>query len=141
MWPGWAAAYGCASQRPGCDPPPLLEFAARGHCGQSWGVLSRTSIFGEMFDARRHAHCAHWPSAAGGRRSLYRDFAPIRHLRPEDAGVCTLRRGDCSSDSKTHGFQSIPRDPHAMEGDAHTACCLRVWCLIELPLGRDWVCV
>jgi hypothetical protein len=26
-------------------------------------------------------------------------------------------------------------------GDAHTACCVRVWRLIAQPLGRDWVCV
>jgi len=26
-------------------------------------------------------------------------------------------------------------------GDAHTACCVHTWCLIERPLERDWVCV
>jgi hypothetical protein len=39
------------SQQPGCDPPPRLDFAARGSCGQSWGVLSCTTILGG--DARR----------------------------------------------------------------------------------------
>jgi len=24
-------------------------------------------------------------------------------------------------------------------GDAHTGCCVHVWCLIAWPLGRDWV--
>ncbi len=26
-------------------------------------------------------------------------------------------------------------------GDAHTECCVRMWCLIARPLGRGWVCV
>ena len=26
-------------------------------------------------------------------------------------------------------------------GDAHTACCVHMWCLIARPLERDWVCV
>jgi len=40
-----------------------------------------------------------------------------------------------------------PRDPHVMQadtrrcGDAHTACCVHMWCLIAWPLELDWVCV
>jgi len=30
--------------------------------------------------------------------------------------------------------------PRDCEG-AHTECCVRVWCWIERPRGRDWVCV
>jgi len=44
-------------------------------------------------------------------------------------------------------YITIPYDrPAAMVcarhcGDAHTACCVRVWRLIAQPLGRDWVCM
>ncbi len=34
-------------------------------------------------------------------------------------------------------WRRAPRDC----GDAHTECCVRVWCWIERPLGRDWVCM
>jgi hypothetical protein len=113
--PGWAAAHDCASQQPGDGPPPRLGFAVRGRCGQSRGILSRGSILGEMFGTGSRVHRARRPSAAG---------------------VRTSRRGDGTSDSKT--LPEYSRDPHVMEG---AACCVRVWCLIERPLGRGWVCV
>ncbi len=45
-----------------------------------------------------------------------------RRALPED--VHTSRRGDGTSDSKTQPAYSL--DPHAMERDAHTACCVLV---------------
>jgi hypothetical protein len=59
-----------------------------------------------------------------------RALAPIRHLRPADAGVCASRCGGGASDSKT-----LP------EYSPRPACCVRMWRLIAQPLGRDWVCV
>ena len=47
----------------------------------------------------------------------------------------------------SRALPEYPRDPHAMQadtrgcGDAHTACCVHMWCLIARPLERDWVCV
>ena len=71
---------------------------------------------------------AHPPSAAGGRRSLC--FAQRRRrVRQQDASrvfPATRMR-----------WRRALRDC----GDAHTECCVRVWCLIARPLGRDWVCV
>jgi hypothetical protein len=67
---------------------PMLMRGARGRCGPLRGVLSRGSILGKMFGARRRAHRARAPSAAGGRRSL--GFAVRwRSLRQQDAsGGC-----------------------------------------------------
>jgi len=126
---------------------------------------------GEMFGAGRGAHCARPPSAAGGRRSLcfaqrlrgirrqdasggemfgarrraHRaqddTSADSENLRPADAGVCASRQPDAS-----RVFQRPACDGGALTkslgcGDAHTASCVRVWCLIAQPLGRGWVCV
>ena len=116
---GWAAAHGCASQQPGCDPPPRLDFAARERCGQSRGVLSRTSILGE--DAQRERVRR---GGAGRRTASWQ-----RHVRQQDAYrvfPATRMR-----------WRRAPRDC----GDAHTECCVRVWCWIERPRGRNWVCV
>ena len=73
--------------RLGFDRPPRLAFAARGHCGQSWGVLSRTSTLGG--DAQRER------VRRGGRWSAHGDVAAARP---------TAGR-----------LQSIPSDPHVMQ--------------------------
>ena len=65
--------------------------------------------------------------------------------RPPAHGVCASRGGGGTSDSRA--LPEYPSDPHAMQadtrgcGDAHTACCVHMWCLIARPLERDWVCV
>jgi hypothetical protein len=43
-------------------------------------------------------------------------------------------------------FQSIPATRMRCRqqrccGDAHTVCCVHMWCLIARPLGCGWVCV
>jgi hypothetical protein len=85
------------------------------------------------YDRPAHVRCqasrprAHPPSAAGGRRSL-RFAQRLRHVRRQDASrVFPAARVR---------WRRALRDC----GDADTACCVRVWCLIARPLGRDWVC-
>ena len=81
-----------------------------------------------MFGARHRAHRAHPPSAASRRRSL-RFAQRRRHVRRQDASrVFPAARVR---------WRRALRDC----GDADTSCCVRVWCLIARPLGRDWVCV
>jgi len=81
-----------------------------------------------MFGARHRAHRAHPPSAASRRRSL-RFAQRRRHVRQQDASrVFPATRMQ---------WRRALRDC----GEAHTECCVRVWCLIARPLGRDWVCV
>jgi hypothetical protein len=65
--------------------------------------------------------------------------------RPPAHRVCASRGVGSTSDSRA--FPVYPRDPHVMQadtrrcGDAHTACCVHMWCLIAWPLELDWVCV
>ena len=72
-----------------------------------------------------------WQPSCGDRVCGHLHRHVLRHLRPADAGVCASRCGGGAPDSKT-----LPE-----WGNTHTACCVRVWCLIARPLGRGWVCV
>ena len=109
----WAALASLAARR---SPPGLLSLHRRPD-DRPAHVRRKTS--------RPRAHP---PSAAGGRRSLC--FAQRRRrVRQQDASrvfPATRMR-----------WRRALRDC----GDAHTECCVRVWCLIARPLGRDWVCV
>ena len=108
---GWAAAHGCAGRWPVCCGPSPGVVLFRG-CGA--GGLGQ---LGCLRLSRR---------------------PPIDPEFPTYVATVALT---------TRHLQSIPRNPHAMEsaprdcGDARTECCVRVWCWIERPLGRDWVCM
>jgi hypothetical protein len=89
-----------------------------------------------------------------------RTVADAGRARVEGVTICTAWRGGTASRSRSLCFarrrrrvrqQGASRVFPATRmrwrralrgcGDAHTACCVRVWCLIARPLGRGWVCV
>ena len=121
---GWAAAHSCASQWPGCGPCPRLGFAARGRCGLSRGVLSRRSILGE--DARRGGarHCARGTGCRGRRAAqrVARGSRDVRGAREQRRKIGSSQQPpestlhtETTARPTTRRFQSIPRNPHAME--------------------------
>jgi hypothetical protein len=58
------------------------------------------------------------------------------------ARVGARRRGSGASNSRTlTEYSPRPACDGGDCGDAHTERCVRVWCWIERPRGRDWVCV
>ena len=94
--------------------------SARLRCaGTLWAVAGRPLT--HIYFGRE---CAARAGAPRGRTASWQ-----RHVRQQDAYrvfPATRMR-----------WRRAPRDC----GDAHTECCVRVWCWIERPRGRDWVCV
>jgi hypothetical protein len=90
---------------------------AHAHLLMTWFNVNRTRQTSDMCSttsAETHTSGAETCAV----RTCHRQSHQLR--APSDGGAPTKSRG-C--------------------GDAHTACCVRVWCLIALPLGRGWVCV
>ena len=133
---GRAAARGCDGRWPDCGACPWLGFAARGRCGTPPGFLRGRIYFRQGWGwgegRRRRGAC---PSAAVGTawrscvdsRSRSLLFAR-RRRRIRQQGASRGFSAKCSahgtSDSKT--LPEYSRDPHAMDRNAHTACCVRV---------------
>jgi hypothetical protein len=89
------------------------EWAAARGCAGRWPGHGACPRLG--FAAR--GRCGPSPGVLRGR--IY--FAGLGARRRARHTSC---RGDCTSDSKT--LPEYSRDPHAMERNAHTACCVRV---------------
>ena len=95
-----------------------------------WGRGSGCQVAGSQRGTARRGLCSSAAPAADPvppNRIYFHHFHPRTSTLPEYSPRPACHGGTLT---KSRGC-----------GDAHTTCCVRVWCLIAWPLGRGWVCV